>query len=76
MIYDLMYQLRERMIRVRHKKECDARTFRLRKDLADKIDRYSEITFLSKTAIVEKALDMYFKANENDSAAEPSVRNT
>ncbi len=48
----------------RQSKEGEARTFRLRQDLCDKMDKYAEKTDLSKTAIVERALTEFFKREE------------
>lgn len=50
----------------RQRKEGEARTFRIRKELCDKLDEYSEKTMLSKTAIVEKALAEYFKKHKKE----------
>lgn len=41
-------------------KEGEARTFRLKQELCDKMDKMSEETKLSKTAIVEMALEELF----------------
>lgn len=38
-------------------------SFRLRNDICEELEKYSEETMLSKTAIVEKALEDYFKGN-------------
>ena len=46
----------------RQRKESSARTFKIRNDLLDKLDGYSEKTAIPKTAIVEKALEKYFLA--------------
>ena len=47
-------------------KNGEARTFRIKRDLCDKIDKYANITMLSKTAIVEKALIEYFEKHKTD----------
>ena len=49
---------------MRKLKDSEARTFRLRKDLLEKVDKYSEDTSIPKTAIVEKALELFFKSND------------
>lgn len=50
----------------RQNKEGEARTFRIKQELCDKLDAHSEKTSLSKTAIVEKALAEYFEKHKND----------
>ena len=44
----------------RQKKEGESRTFKLRQEILDKLDKYSEETMMPKTAVVEKALEEYF----------------
>ncbi len=48
----------------RQNKEGETRTFKLRQDLCNKIDKYAEKTDLSKTAIVERALTEFFNREE------------
>ena len=43
----------------RAKKEGESRTFKLRQEILDKLDRYSEETMIPKTAVVERALEEY-----------------
>lgn len=42
-------------------------SFRLRNDICEELEKCSEETMLSKTAIVEKALEDYFKIKLNQS---------
>lgn len=42
-------------------KESKAMTFRLRKDLSDKLGVYSSEYHIPKTVIVERALEAYFE---------------
>lgn len=49
---------------MRKLKDSETRTFRSRKDLLEKVDKYSEDTSIPKTAIVEKALELFFKSND------------
>ena len=41
-------------------------SFRLRNDICDKLEKCSEETMLSKTAIVEKALEDYFNKPQKE----------
>lgn len=41
------------------KKDAEARSFRIRKDLGIRLDDYSEQSHIPKTAIVELALEEY-----------------
>ena len=41
-------------------KESEARAFRLQKDLCDQLDMYADKSKLSKTTIVELALQRFF----------------
>ena len=54
----------------RQKKDGHFLNCYIKQDLWDTIDQYSEETSLPKTAIVEKALEDYFKKNR---AAQNSV---
>lgn len=40
-------------------KDAEARSFRIRKDLGDLLDGYSETSHIPKTVIVELALEEY-----------------
>ena len=40
-------------------KDSDARSFRIRKDIGERLDKYSEESMIPKTALVEKALEEY-----------------
>lgn len=40
-------------------KESEARTFRLNKEIGNKLDKYSEVSHIPKTVIVELALEEY-----------------
>lgn len=40
-------------------KDAEARSFRIRKDLGKQLDKYSEISHIPKTVIVELALEEY-----------------
>ena len=40
-------------------KDAEARSFRIRKDLGERLDDYSEISHIPKTVIVELALEKY-----------------
>lgn len=40
-------------------KESKAQTFRLRADIGERLDGYSEVSHIPKTAIVELALEEY-----------------
>ena len=40
-------------------KDSVPRTFRLRKDIGERLDKYSETSMIPKTALVEKALEEY-----------------
>jgi len=40
-------------------KISEARSFRIRKDLCDRLDDYSDVSMIPKTALVEKALEEY-----------------
>ena len=44
-------------------KESEPMSFRLRKDLYDKLTLYSDETMIPKTRVIEKALDEYFCKN-------------
>jgi len=50
----------------RIKKDGEIRTFKLSSDIIEKLDKISNETLLSKTAIVEKALIMYFNVLDNN----------
>lgn len=43
----------------RAKKEGESRTFKLRQEILDRLDKYSEETMIPKTAVVERALEEY-----------------
>jgi predicted DNA-binding protein len=45
-------------------KESGAVSFRLRKDLLDRLNEYSEETMIPKTRVVEKALESYLDSTE------------
>ena len=47
-------------------KEGEARTFRLKQEICDKLDEFSEQSMLSKTAVVEKALLEFFENHKNE----------
>ncbi len=40
-------------------KDSDARSFRIRKDISERLDGYSETSHIPKTVIVELALEEY-----------------
>ena len=40
-------------------KDAEARSFRIRKDLGERLDDYSETSHIPKTVIVELALENY-----------------
>lgn len=40
-------------------KDAEARSFRIRKDLGERLDGYSETSHIPKTVIVELALEEY-----------------
>ena len=40
-------------------KDSEARSFRIRKDLGERLDGYSETSHIPKTVIVELALEKY-----------------
>lgn len=40
-------------------KDAEARSFRIRKDLGERLDDYSETSHIPKTVIVELALEKY-----------------
>lgn len=40
-------------------KDAEARSFRIRKDLGERLDSYSETSHIPKTVIVELALEKY-----------------
>ncbi len=42
-------------------KDSEARSFRIRKDLGERLDDYSETSHIPKTVIVELALEEYLK---------------
>lgn len=48
---------------LKNKSNYEARTFRLPPDVLKSMDDYSELTGISKTAIVEKALRKYLGEN-------------
>lgn len=50
----------------RQKKDGENRTFKLKKNLVEKLDDYAEKTMLPKTAIVEKALLNFLSKTENE----------
>ena len=50
----------------RQKKEGEYRTFKLRTDILNRLDRFSEKSMYPKTAIVERALLKYFNEHENE----------
>ncbi len=56
----------------RQKKEGESRTFKLKVEILEQIDRLSEETMLSKTAIVEKALTEFFDRLEDKSKSATS----
>ena len=44
-------------------KDSEARSFRLRQDICDRLDAYSDKTRIPRTAIVEMALEDFFNKN-------------
>ena len=48
----------------RAKKDGIARTFYLKKDIAEAMDRYSEQTGIPKTTVVEKAIEEYIRVRD------------
>lgn len=46
------------MARIKEK-ESEARSFRMRKDICERLDAYSEKSMIPKTKIVEKATEEY-----------------
>ena len=40
-------------------KDSEARSFRIRKEILARLDKYSEETMIPKTAVVEMALKLY-----------------
>lgn len=51
----------------RAKKEGIARTFYLKKDVAEAMDKYSEQTGIPKTTVVEKAIEEYIRMRDTKS---------
>lgn len=57
----------------RAKKEGIARTFYLKKDVSEAMDKYSEKTGIPKTAIVEQAVEEYMQKRGKAMARDNSV---
>lgn len=47
-------------------KDSEARSFRLRKDICERLDLFSEKSMIPKTKIVELALDEYLRRELKD----------